>query len=241
MQFLAGTWSRFGVDGDGDGRRDRWDPSDAIFAAANYLDAAGAPADYSKALFAYNHASSYVAHVLRLASRYRSAAGADDGGVAVAESPFQSRTSTPVRFVEGSVARLAPGDGHLALVPTQVPPAVQAMIIAGNELQSLPYGTAGHPDPRGAESEDCSSTVSFVLYRAGVRPIGEIVRTNPLAQGYVSWGAPGPGRWVTVRTAARTARAGGSSIAFRRGRIGRCGTRPACRSRRGGGRPGRSG
>ena len=26
----------------------------------------------------------------------------------------------------------------------------------------------------------------------------EIVRDNPLAQDYVNWGAPGPGRWVTI-------------------------------------------
>lgn len=37
-----------------------------------------------------------------------------------------------------------------------------------------------------------------MLYRAGVRPLTEIVRENPLAQGYTSWGAPGPGRWVTI-------------------------------------------
>jgi hypothetical protein len=37
-----------------------------------------------------------------------------------------------------------------------------------------------------------------VLYRSGVRSIAEIVRDNPLAQNYVDWGAPGPGRWVTI-------------------------------------------
>jgi hypothetical protein len=36
------------------------------------------------------------------------------------------------------------------------------------------------------------------LYRAGIRSIGEIVRDNPLAQDYVSWGLPGRGRWVSV-------------------------------------------
>jgi hypothetical protein len=75
---------------------------------------------------------------------------------------------------------------------------VQAMVMAGNELQDLPYGPAGHPDPLGATSEDCSSTVNYVLYRSGVRPLAEIVRENPLAQDYVDWGEPGPGRWVTV-------------------------------------------
>ena len=51
---------------------------------------------------------------------------------------------------------------------------------------------------RGALEEDCSSTVNYVLYRPGVRPIAEIVKTNPLAQDYVRWGLPGPGRWVTI-------------------------------------------
>src|SRR5664279_1919789 len=64
--------------------------------------------------------------------------------------------------------------------------------------EQLPYGPGGHPDPRGALEEDCSSTTNYVLYRAGVRPIAEIVKDNPLAQDYVRWGLPGPGRWVTL-------------------------------------------
>ena len=63
MQFLASTWATYGVDGDGDGRRDRWDPADAIYGAANYLHASGAPGDYRSAIFAYNHAGWYVAEV----------------------------------------------------------------------------------------------------------------------------------------------------------------------------------
>jgi hypothetical protein len=41
--------------------------------------------------------------------------------------------------------------------------------------------------------------VSFAsIFRSGVRPIAEILRANPLAQDYVHWGVPGPGRWVTI-------------------------------------------
>ena len=65
------------------------------------------------------------------------------------------------------------------------------MVVAGNELQELPYGPDGHPDPRGAPDEDCSSSLNYLLFRAGVRPIDEIVRDNPLAQDYVHWGLPG--------------------------------------------------
>jgi hypothetical protein len=86
----------------------------------------------------------------------------------------------------------------VALVPLAAPAVVQAMVIAGNELQNLPYGPGGHPDPLGAPQEDCSSSVNYVLYRAGIRALDEIVRTNPLAQDYVTWGAPGRGRWVSI-------------------------------------------
>ena len=205
MQFIASTWSRFGRDGDGDGVVDRWDPADAIYSAARYLRASGAPRDYTNAILAYNDARWYVAEVRAWAVKYRAPAsapgmlaGADAGTQEAADTRLQGESATPVEFTAGERALLASRDGHLALVPAAVPATVQAMVVAGNELQNLPYGPGGHPDPRGAHEEDCSSTVNYVLYRAGVRPIGEIVRDNPLAQDYVRWGAAGPGRWVTI-------------------------------------------
>ena len=212
MQFIASTWAMYGVDAEGDGTPDRWDPADAIYSAARFLRASGAPGDYRRAIFAYNHAEWYVDEVEKWAHRYSADGGAGSTTAALApeeasegsegvEGPdleLAHETSTPVRFVPGEQAQLAPGDGHLALVPAGVPATVQAMVVAGNELQDLPYGPGGHPDPLGAYEEDCSSTVNYVLYRAGVRPLSEIVRDNPLAQDYVGWGAPGPGRWVTL-------------------------------------------
>jgi hypothetical protein len=198
-QFLASTWSVYGVSADGRGAPDRWNPADAILAMANYLRASGAPADYRRAIYAYNHAGWYVAEVERWAAIYRGPA--EEGSVAGSASALASSdriSSAPIEAIPGERALLSPQDGHVALVPEGVPAAVQAMVIAGNELQDLPYGPTGHPDPLGATSEDCSSTVNYVLYRAGVRPLAEIVRDNPLAQGYIGWGEPGPGRWVTI-------------------------------------------
>jgi len=203
MQFLAATWATYGKDGDGDGKADRWDPADAIMGAASYLRASGAPSNYRKAIFAYNHAEWYVEEVEEWAAKYRGSStsptpsaqpseGAGEGARVSGESP------TPMRFIAGERAMLEPGDGHLALIPEGVPAKVQAMLVGGNELQELPYGPGGHPDPRGASEEDCSSTVNYVLYRSGVRPIAEIVKDNPLAQDYPTWGDPGPGRWVTI-------------------------------------------
>ena len=67
MQFMPSTWAGYGVDANNDGRRDPYNPVDAIFAAARYLRAAGAGTDLRRAIFAYNHADWYVNDVLRRA------------------------------------------------------------------------------------------------------------------------------------------------------------------------------
>ncbi|MGI8557925.1 MAG: lytic murein transglycosylase, partial [Solirubrobacteraceae bacterium] len=64
MQFLPATWKVYGVDANGDGVKDPYNPVDAIFAAARYLNAAGAAKDLKSAIFAYNHASWYVDSVM---------------------------------------------------------------------------------------------------------------------------------------------------------------------------------
>ncbi|MBO4270455.1 lytic murein transglycosylase [Microbispora triticiradicis] len=58
MQFMPGTWKAYGMGGDID------DTRDALLAAANYLHASGAPGDYRRALYAYNHSQAYVDAVL---------------------------------------------------------------------------------------------------------------------------------------------------------------------------------
>ncbi len=64
MQFMPATWKQYGVDANEDGRKDPYNPVDAIFAAARYLKAAGAPKNMRKAIFAYNHADWYVDSVI---------------------------------------------------------------------------------------------------------------------------------------------------------------------------------
>lgn len=70
MQFLASTWAAYGVSVNG-GRPDRWNPADAIYGAANYLRASGAPKELQRAIFAYNHSAAYVEEVLRWAATYQ--------------------------------------------------------------------------------------------------------------------------------------------------------------------------
>ena len=97
MQFLGSTWradtppmavpavgsptsstsAGYAADGDGDGFADVWNPADAIAGAARLLRANGAPTDYSRAIFAYNHADWYVREVLALAESYRVASSTE--------------------------------------------------------------------------------------------------------------------------------------------------------------------
>jgi hypothetical protein len=64
MQFMPATWKLYGVDANKDGKKDPFNPVDAIFAAARYLRAAGGDQDIRRAIFAYNHADWYVQSVL---------------------------------------------------------------------------------------------------------------------------------------------------------------------------------
>jgi murein DD-endopeptidase MepM/ murein hydrolase activator NlpD len=70
MQFMPSTWLEWGVDANGDGVADPWNPADAIYSAARYLAAAGGQTDIARAVFAYNHADWYVNEVLGLAQLY---------------------------------------------------------------------------------------------------------------------------------------------------------------------------
>jgi membrane-bound lytic murein transglycosylase B len=74
MQFIPGTWARWGVDADGDGVADPDDLDDAALAAARYLCASGgdlATADgWNRAVLTYNRSSSYVRAVLERSASY---------------------------------------------------------------------------------------------------------------------------------------------------------------------------
>src|SRR5215211_569728 len=70
MQFMPSTWKAYGVDANSDGRKDPYNPVDAICAAARYLNAAGGEEDLRGAIFAYNHADWYVDEVLLYARQY---------------------------------------------------------------------------------------------------------------------------------------------------------------------------
>ena len=80
----------------------------------------------------------------------------------------------------------------IALPPLEAPQPVREMIEAGNVIARSPYLWGGGHGKWVDRGYDCSGSVSFVLASAGYLEA-------PLASGpLMSWGEPGPGRWVTI-------------------------------------------
>jgi len=118
-------------------------------------------------------------------------------GSAAAEDPAACAPGTPtgVPITSGERARLLPGG--LAAAPAAAPAAVKAIIAAGNQIAGRPYvyGAAhGLPLSDAAAAYDCSSSVEHLLYGARLLPV---TYGGPSAQ-LEAFGAPGPGRWVTL-------------------------------------------
>src|SRR3954447_10977876 len=131
----AGTWRTGGVDGNGDGEKNPWDPQDAIPAAARLLKDAGAPGDYRQAIFAYNHASWYVEEVMTLAERYRGAAQTPGG------MPAGSANSQ--RLPDGS-AWLAPVPGTSATCDARIVPDLELLLRRYRLAVTACFALSGH-------------------------------------------------------------------------------------------------
>jgi hypothetical protein len=138
MQFLAGTWARYGIDADQDGIADRWNPADAVVSAANYLAASGAPDDLEAALYAYNPSRAYVAEVLAWAEHYHEAADAETG------QPLDL-SSLPDRGDRAALAQAVLASANIELRPEaeadiragRVDPRVLAALLALSQRFSL--------------------------------------------------------------------------------------------------------
>ncbi|MDX6707621.1 MAG: hypothetical protein QOI48_3467 [Solirubrobacteraceae bacterium] len=101
MQFIPSSWKTWAVDANSDGRKDPYNPVDAIFAAARYLKAAGADQDLRKAIYAYNHADWYVDSVLM---RARLIGGIPEDLVSALTGLSQGRLPVAARARYGSDA-----------------------------------------------------------------------------------------------------------------------------------------
>jgi len=115
------------------------------------------------------------------------AAGAADDGpggiVAISAPAGDARPSTV------SEAALI---GDRAIPPLDAPAAVRRVIAAANQIRHTPYVWGGGHRSWWSHGYDCSGSVSYALHGAGWL-------RSPLVSGsFMRWGAPGPGRWITI-------------------------------------------
>jgi cell wall-associated NlpC family hydrolase len=162
-QFMPSTWETHGIDGNGDGKRDVWDPEDAIPSSAKYLctiaeDVNDVPGNkQSNMLAAYNAGSGAV-------RKY--------GGI-----PPYKETQNYVRSIT-SLANKNPGGGAPATTDQGVTAlnAAQKMLgkpysWGGGNVNGPSTGTCCSPKGRSGESItgfDCSGLTLYAYAKAGI-------------------------------------------------------------------------
>ncbi len=90
------------------------------------------------------------------------------------------------------VGGIAVDTAGMVQAPLGAPPAVAQVIAAANAIATLPYVYGGGHASFHADAYDCSGSVSYALAAAG------LVSAPMDSTEFESWGAPGPGRWITI-------------------------------------------
>src|SRR5689334_17003002 len=117
-----------------------------------------------------------LAVAMLLAAVPAQAVAAANGGTAAPPMP----SASPMPSAPQPTSRNAP------------PRAVRLAIAAGDQLQTFPYRFGGGHAAFEDTAYDCSGTVSYMLHGAGLL-------ASPLdSTQLMSWGLPGPGRWITI-------------------------------------------
>ena len=79
-----------------------------------------------------------------------------------------------------------------AVAPRSPPPEVQEIVDAADEIATKPYKYGGGHGRWRDSGYDCSGSISYALHGAGLLD-------SPLdSTGFMSWGEPGKGQWVTI-------------------------------------------
>jgi hypothetical protein len=184
-QFLVPSWAAYGVDADGDGRKDPYSIPDSIFATANLLHADGAPKDWRTAIFDYNHAWWYVEEVLEKAASFDtevSCEASPEAGAPFGSLPPRSieRLTAAARWIESQRIHYCWGGGH----GPKPGPSHGSYCWSADGRQVFGAPEAGL---------DCSGAVRWLLVLGGYPDPGALV-SNELGAHYPS----GPGSAVTI-------------------------------------------
>ena len=104
--------------------------------------------------------------------------------------PDAPAADAPLQLGPGSTATV--GADGLATAPASAPPEVQAVIAAGNRIAKMPYIYGGGHGRWEDAGYDCSGSVSYALHGGGM------LEASMASGGFMKWGEPGPGQWITV-------------------------------------------
>jgi cell wall-associated NlpC family hydrolase len=131
----------------------------------------------------------------------------DDAGYeTAADGEFGPATARSVRSFETAEERRAdgaatPSEQRLVqsraeeteeVVPESMPVEVDEIIAAADEIATKPYKYGGGHGRWRDSGYDCSGSISYALHGAGLLD-------SPLdSTGFMSWGEPGKGKWVTI-------------------------------------------
>jgi len=108
----------------------------------------------------------------------------------VIAQPAAPAAPAPLALGPGETATV--GADGLAVAPASAPPAVQAVIAAGNRIAKMPYIYGGGHGKWEDAGYDCSGSVSYALHGGG------LLEASMPSGGFMTWGERGPGQWITI-------------------------------------------
>ncbi|WP_107047339.1 bifunctional lytic transglycosylase/C40 family peptidase [Streptomyces sp. NRRL F-2664] len=149
-QFIPGTWATHGIDGDGDGDRDIWDPNDAIPSAASY--------DCELARYVSKVPGDPVTNML-------AAYNAGPGAV------LQYRGVPPYKETQGYVKAITTLAKSFARPVGRVAPSQQAAgaIYFAQKQLGTPYLWGGNGTPDHGGRFDCSGLTKAAYETVGIQ------------------------------------------------------------------------
>jgi hypothetical protein len=126
-----------------------------------------------------------VLAVLAISCAFNAGAQASPGGF----SPRPEAATQEAPTAEATVSTLA---GEKAIAPPGAPPVVKQVIAAANRIRSTPYVWGGGHARWWDRGYDCSGSVSYALHG------GNLLEAPLVSGSFATWGASGPGSWITI-------------------------------------------
>lgn len=78
------------------------------------------------------------------------------------------------------------------LIMARLPQKVRKVVAAAQRIATAPYRLGGGHGNWNDSGYDCSGSISYALWGGG------LLSTALDSSGFMGWGAPGPGRWITI-------------------------------------------